>query len=75
MSSFSNGYNSNDKRTSVTEASGDVVSYGYDGLLHLSSESRTGTSGYTAVYVVDGVGNRTSSTVGGRDDGLHLQQR
>ena len=65
LSSFGYGYNTDDKRTSVTEASGDVVSYGYDGLLHLSSESRTGTNGYTAVYVVDGVGNRTSSTVGG----------
>ena len=65
LSSFGYGYNSDDKRTSVTEANGDVVSYGYDGLLHLSSESRTGTNGYTAAYVVDGVGNRTSSTVGG----------
>ena len=65
LSSFGYGYNSDDKRTSATEANGDVVSYGYDGLLHLSSESRTGASGYTAVYVVDGVSNRTSSTVGG----------
>ena len=65
LSSFGNGYNSDNKRTSVTEANSDVVSYGYDGLLHLSSESRTGASGYTALYVVDGAGNRTSSTVGG----------
>ena len=65
LSSFGYGYNSDNKRTSATEANGDVVSYGYDGLLHLSSESRTGASGYTAVYVVDGVSNRTSSTVGG----------
>ena len=42
-----------------------AFSYGYDGLLHLSSESRTGASGYTAVYVVDGMSNRTRSTVGG----------
>jgi len=65
LSSFGYGYNSDDKRTSATEANGDVVSYGYDGLLHLSSESRTGANGYTAVYVVDGVSNRTASTVGG----------
>ena len=65
LSSFGYGYNSDNKRTSVTEANGDVVSYGYDGLLHLSSESRTGANGYTAVYVVDRVSNRTSSTVGG----------
>ena len=65
LSSFGYGYNSDNKRTSATEANGDVVSYGYDALLHLSSESRTGASGYTAVYVVDGVSNRTSSTVGG----------
>ena len=57
--------NTDNKRTSATEANGDVVSYGYDGLLHLCSESRTGASGYTAVYIVDGAGNRTSSTVGG----------
>ena len=42
-----------------------AFSYGYDGLLHLSSESRTGASGYTALYVVGGVSNRASSTVGG----------
>ena len=65
LSSFSYGYNSDDKRTSGTESAGSVVSYGYDGLLHLSSESRTGASGYTALYVVDSVSNRTSSTVGG----------
>ena len=65
LSSFGYGYNSDDQRTSVTEANGDVVSYGYDSLGHLSSESRTGAAGYTALYVVDGAGNRTSSTVGG----------
>ena len=65
LSSFGYGYNSDNRRTSVTEANGDVVSYGYDGMLHLSSESRTGANGYTALYVVDGVSNRTSSTVGG----------
>ena len=42
-----------------------AFSYGYDGLLHLSSESRMGASGYTAVYVVDGMSNRTRLTVGG----------
>ena len=65
LSSFGYGYNSDDKRTNVTEANGDVVSYGYDGLLQLSSESRTGASGYTALFTVDGAGNRTTSTVGG----------
>ena len=42
-----------------------MVSYGYDGLLHLSGESRTGASAYTSTYTVDGAGNRTTSTVGG----------
>jgi RHS repeat-associated protein len=49
----------------VTEADGSVVTYGYDGLLHLSSEVRTGTNPYSASYTVDGAGQRTSETVGG----------
>jgi uncharacterized protein RhaS with RHS repeats len=49
----------------VTEADGSVVTYGYDGLLHLSSEERTGSSPYSASYTVDGAGQRTSETVGG----------
>src|SRR5579884_216787 len=65
LSSFSYGYNADDLRTSVTEADGSVVSYGYDGAHRLTSESRTGTNPYTKSYVVDGVGNRTSQTVGG----------
>lgn len=48
----------------MTEANGDVVSYGYDGQGHLTSESRTGASAYTT-YVVDGAANQVSQTSGG----------
>src|SRR5207244_3051180 len=51
--------------TKCTEQDGSVVNYGYDGAHRLTSESRTGTNPYSKTYVVDGVGNRTSQTVGG----------
>ena len=41
-----------------------MVSWTYDAQGHLTAESRTGGSSYSASYSVDGVGNRTSQTIG-----------
>jgi RHS repeat-associated protein len=65
LSSFSYVPDVDGRRSSCTEASGDVISYGYDWGGRLTSESRTGTHSYSESYGLDGVGNRTSQTVGG----------
>src|SRR5439155_13768399 len=52
------------RRATCTESNGDVVSWGYDAQGHLTSDSRTGTNSYSASYTVNGVGNRTSQTIG-----------
>src|ERR1700682_1002719 len=65
IGSFAYGYTDDNLRSGCTEASGDVVSYGYDGAHRLTSESRTGTNSYSRSYVLDGVGNPPSQTVGG----------
>ena len=64
LSSFSYGYDDDNRRTSCTEADSTSVSFGYDGAGRLTSESRSGTNSISISYVVDGVGNRTSQTVG-----------
>jgi len=64
LSSFSYGYDTDNRRKTCTEASGDVVTYGYDWGSRLTSESRTGANAYSLSYVLDGVGNRTSQTKG-----------
>jgi RHS repeat-associated protein len=46
-------------RLSVTENDGSVVSYSYDDIYQLTSETRTGTNPYTNAYQYDSVGNRT----------------
>jgi RHS repeat-associated protein len=62
-------------RTSVTEASGRVVNYGYDNLYRLTSETIAGDAhnmNGAASYVYDAVGNRTqkTSTLPGYPGGL-----
>ncbi len=64
MSSFAYTYNADGLRTGVMEADGSTVTYGYDGLLHLASEVRTGTNPYRASYVVDAAGCRISRAAG-----------
>jgi RHS repeat-associated protein len=51
------------RRTSCTEYSGDVVSWGYDWGGRLTSESRTGSSAYSTTYTLDGEGRRTSQGI------------
>jgi YD repeat-containing protein len=65
LSSFSYSYNNDNLRTGCAENSGDTVSWGYSVNHRLTSESRTGTNSYSKSYTLDGVGNRTSQTVGG----------
>jgi RHS repeat-associated protein len=65
LSSFSYSYSADDQRTGVTEADSSTVSWGYDGAHRLTSETRTGTNAYSKTYTLDGVGNRTSQSVGG----------
>jgi YD repeat-containing protein len=67
LTSFSYVLDSDSRRTSCTEYSGDVVSWGYDWGSRLTSESRTGASAYSTTYTLDGEGRRTSQgvTVGG----------
>jgi YD repeat-containing protein len=64
LSSFAYGYDNDNLQTSITEANGDVISFGYNAAHRLTSESRTGSNSYTKSYTLDGVGNRTSQTVG-----------
>jgi YD repeat-containing protein len=64
LSSFSYGYDTDGRRHICTEASGDVVTYGYDWGGRLTSESRTGISAYSLSYTLDAVGNRTAQTKG-----------
>ncbi len=64
LSSFTYTYGSDNRRADCTESNGDVVSWGYDAQGHLTSEGRTGANAYSASYTVDGVGNRTSQTIG-----------
>ena len=70
LSGYGYGYNSDNQKTSCAEYGTNGggyanVSWGYDPLGHLNSESRTGGSPRTASYTVDGVGNRTSQTING----------
>ncbi|MCW3100318.1 MAG: repeat-containing protein, partial [Chthonomonadaceae bacterium] len=62
--SFSYTYDTDGRKTGVTEADTSTVSYGYDWGGRLTSEVRTGTCAETISYTVDAVGNRTSQTIG-----------
>jgi RHS repeat-associated protein len=59
LSSFSYTCDNAGNRLSVTEYGGSAVSYGYDDIYQLTSETRTGTNAYTITYQYDDAGNRT----------------
>jgi RHS repeat-associated protein len=59
LSSFSYTYDNAGNRLSVTEHDGSAVTYAYDNIYQLTSETRTGTNPYTITYQYDNVGNRT----------------
>lgn len=59
LSSYSYTYDNVGNRQSVTENGGSAVSYGYDDIYQLTSETRTGTNPYTITYQYDPAGNRT----------------
>jgi len=65
LSSFSYTLDTDNRRTGISESDGSTVTYSYDWNDRLTSESRTGTNPYNYSYVLDGVGNRTSETLGG----------
>ena len=67
LSSYDYLLDTDSRRTSCTELSGAVVTWGYNWANRLTSESRTGSNAYSTTYTVDGEGRRTSQgvTVGG----------
>jgi RHS repeat-associated protein len=65
LSSFTYAHNVDGLRSSVTEADGSQVAYGYDPLHRLTSEVRTGTNPYTISYGYDPAGNRLNKVVSG----------
>ncbi len=58
LSSFSYTYNKVGNRLSVSEADGSAVTYSYDDIYQLTSETRTGTNPYSITYQYDDIGNR-----------------
>ena len=62
LSSFDYTYDNIGNRLTVTEHDGSVVSYDYDDIYELESETRTGSSAYSNSYTYDGVGNRLTMT-------------
>jgi len=65
LSSFTYAYNTDGLRSSVTEADGSQVAYGYDTLHRLTSEARTGTNPYNISYGYDPAGNRLNKVLNG----------
>jgi RHS repeat-associated protein len=65
LSSFSYTYDYVGNRLSVTEANSSAVSYGYDNIYQLTSETRTGTNSYSITYHYDDIGNRTQMVKNG----------
>ena len=59
LSSFNYTYNPVGNRTQVVEATGDVVTFGYDPTYQLTNEQRSGANAYNISYTYDPVGNRT----------------
>ncbi|MBL7661753.1 RHS repeat protein [bacterium] len=56
---YDGGQNTVGQITKVTERDGTTVQYGYDGLYRLTSEVRSGASGYSKSYGYDLAGNVT----------------
>jgi RHS repeat-associated protein len=59
LSSYSYTCDNTGNRLSVMEADGSVVTYGYDDIYQLTSETRTGANAYSITYQYDVAGNRT----------------
>ena len=59
LSSYTYTYDNVGNRQTVTENGTSVVSYTYDDIYQLESETRTGIVPYTISYQYDNVGNRT----------------
>jgi RHS repeat-associated protein len=58
LSSFQYRLDPTGTRTRVVEATGDVVSWGYDNAYQLTKELRSGANAYAITYTYDGAGNR-----------------
>ncbi len=68
---YDGGLNTVGNLTKVTELSGSIVTYTYDSLYRLLSETRTGTNAYTKTYTYDLAGNvltKDGSTFGVYDN-------
>jgi len=65
LSSYSYTYDNVGNRLTVTEQDGSVVTYGYDNIYQLTSETRTGTNAYNITYQYDSAGNRTQMVKNG----------
>jgi RHS repeat-associated protein len=65
LSSFTYRYDPAGNRLRVIEASGDVVTWTYDGAYRLRSERRTGAAAYSVTHNYDPAGNRVFRTDGG----------
>lgn len=74
LQSYGYSYNADDQMTGYNEATSyaqggspsvTAVTYGYDALGHLTSDTRTNSYAYTKSYSVDGAGNRLSMTENG----------
>ncbi|MBS0266547.1 MAG: RHS repeat-associated core domain-containing protein, partial [Planctomycetes bacterium] len=59
ISSFGYRYDKTTRRTGVTEASGDRVTWTYDPTYQLVNEKRSGVNSYNVTYTYDPAGNRT----------------
>src|SRR5690554_1896977 len=66
ISDFAYTVNNAGIKTSVTEADGSRVDYGYDDLYRLISETRTGTNAYNLMLTYDNVGNRLTKDLDGQ---------
>ncbi len=60
------GYNEGTSSNVHGIANANYISYGYDPLGHLTSDTRTGSYAYAKTYSVDGVGNRLSMNENGQ---------
>jgi len=66
ISDFTYTVNNAGIETSVTEADGSRVDYGYDGNYRLTSEIRTGANTYNLAFTYDNVGNRLTKDLDGQ---------
>ncbi|MBD3177878.1 MAG: hypothetical protein GF320_22115 [Armatimonadia bacterium] len=62
MQRFDYSYDTANRRTGVTEANGDVVTWTLDDAGRLTREQRSGTNAYDITYTMDGVGRHCRSS-------------